>query len=119
MKSNFRAKVFLMTLHLAKGLEFDSVFLIGLEEGLLPHIRSKHDTIALEEERRLCYVGITRAKKRLYLSSAKTRFSYGTTDYNREPSRFLKAIPIENLKILGTTVKTNNNFEKKKSFYYR
>jgi len=86
------APCLLMTLHAAKGLEFDVVFLAGLEEGLFPHIRASGDPKALEEERRLFYVGMTRAKKRLYLSFAESRrFSYQTS--SRQPSRFLAEIP--------------------------
>ncbi|GMR21798.1 MAG: DNA helicase II [Acidobacteriota bacterium] len=82
----------LMTLHAAKGLEFDTVFLAGLEEGLFPHIRASGDMKGLEEERRLFYVGMTRAKRRLYLSFALSRrFSYQTSA--RRPSRFLIEIP--------------------------
>lgn len=90
----------LMTLHAAKGLEFDGVFLVGLEEGVLPHSRSLHGTdevkrnSALEEERRLLYVGITRAKKRLFLSYCQERFLHGKTTISA-PSRFLKEIPKE------------------------
>ena len=82
----------LMTLHSAKGLEFPVVFLAGMEEGLFPHSRSLMDDEQMEEERRLCYVGITRAKQMLYLTSAKTRTIYGRTNYS-EPSRFLEEIP--------------------------
>lgn len=91
--------VSLMTLHLAKGLEFPSVFLTGLEEGLLPHYRSMTDRAQIEEERRLCYVGITRAKERLYLTRAMKRgmFSMGdpgmSTGLFREPSRFAYDFP--------------------------
>ena len=86
----------LMTLHLAKGLEFDYVFLAGLEEGLLPHSRSLEDRESLEEERRLCYVGITRAKKQLYISRATNRQSFGYSSwYSGLPSRFLEDIPEE------------------------
>ena len=82
----------LMTLHAAKGLEFDTVFLAGLEEGLFPHIRASGDVKGLEEERRLFYVGMTRAKRRLHLSFAMSRrFSYQTSA--RRPSRFLTEIP--------------------------
>ncbi|MDP8936709.1 MAG: DNA helicase PcrA [Actinomycetota bacterium] len=86
------SSVVLMTLHTAKGLEFDAVFLIGLEDGVFPHLRSLGEPEELEEERRLCYVGITRARQRLYLSHAWSRMLFGTTQYN-PPSRFLKEIP--------------------------
>jgi len=82
----------LMTLHSAKGLEFPVVFLIGMEEGVFPHSRSLLDQGELEEERRLCYVGITRAKQRLYLTRCWQRTLYGATRFN-EPSRFLEEIP--------------------------
>ncbi|MCK5237380.1 MAG: UvrD-helicase domain-containing protein [Deltaproteobacteria bacterium] len=81
----------LMTLHSAKGLEFPVVFIVGLEEGLFPHSRSANDFDELEEERRLCYVGMTRAMKKLYLSSAARRTVYGETRYQM-PSRFLDEI---------------------------
>ena len=87
--------VTLMTLHSSKGLEFNTVFIIGLEEGLLPHSRSLSDLAEMEEERRLCYVGITRAKERVYLLFAKTRKIYGSIQANY-PSRFISDIP-ENL----------------------
>ena len=89
------AKVSLMTLHSAKGLEFPVVFLVGLEEQLFPHIRSLGDESSLEEERRLCYVGITRAKEKLYITWSKKRRMAKEYKYNL-PSRFLKEIP-ENL----------------------
>ena len=85
-------KFTLMTLHSAKGLEFPVVFLAGMEEGLFPHSRSLMDDEQMEEERRLCYVGITRAKQILYLTCAKTRTIYGQTNYST-PSRFLEEIP--------------------------
>ena len=85
-------KLTLMTLHSAKGLEFPVVFLAGMEEGLFPHSRSLMDDEQMEEERRLCYVGITRAKQILYLTGAKTRTIYGRTNYS-VPSRFLEEIP--------------------------
>jgi DNA helicase-2/ATP-dependent DNA helicase PcrA len=85
-------QVVLMTLHTAKGLEFDGVFMIGLEDGVFPHLRSLGEPAELEEERRLCYVGITRARRRLYLSHAWSRMLFGSTQYN-PPSRFLKEIP--------------------------
>lgn len=84
--------VTLLTLHLAKGLEFDAVFMIGMEEGLCPHSRSIDNPDELEEERRLCYVGMTRARKRLYLVRAVRRTLYGSSDV-RDPSRFLLDIP--------------------------
>jgi DNA helicase II / ATP-dependent DNA helicase PcrA len=82
----------LMTVHSAKGLEFDAVFLSGLEEGLFPHEQSASERDGLEEERRLAYVAITRARNRLYLSHAQTRMLHGQTRYN-VPSRFLEEIP--------------------------
>jgi DNA helicase-2/ATP-dependent DNA helicase PcrA len=86
------APCLLMTLHAAKGLEFDAVFLAGLEEGLFPHVRAAGSKRALEEERRLFYVGLTRARRRLFLSYARSRFlSYLST--SRSPSRFLSEIP--------------------------
>ena len=84
--------VFLMSLHAAKGLEFPVVFIVGMEEGLFPHTRSLMDKEQLEEERRLCYVGITRAKEKLYLSYARSRLIYGTVS-GAIPSRFLSEIP--------------------------
>ncbi len=84
--------VVLMTLHSAKGLEFPAVFLIGLEDGIFPHLRSLGEPTELEEERRLAYVGITRARERLYLTHAWSRTIYGSTQYN-PPSRFLDEIP--------------------------
>ncbi|NET00652.1 MAG: DNA helicase PcrA [Sphaerospermopsis sp. SIO1G1] len=100
--------VSLMTLHASKGLEFPVVFLVGLEQGLFPGYRSLQDPAALEEERRLCYVGITRAQERLYLSHARERRLYGT----REPamrSQFLDEIPRE---LLTTKQKTTRSFTK-------
>lgn len=87
----------LMTIHSAKGLEFPYVFLSGMEEGLFPSIRSMDNTEDLEEERRLCYVAITRAKKQLYVTSAKSRTVYGQTTHQAN-SRFLKEIPQEYMK---------------------
>ncbi len=90
----------LMTLHNSKGLEFDLVFLVGLEEDLFPHINSKDDRKAIEEERRLCYVGMTRAKRHLYLCSSAYRYMWGTPRFMR-PSRFLKEIPAQYLENLS------------------
>ncbi len=86
--------VTLMTIHNAKGLEFPVVFMLGLEDGVFPHLRSLGDPKELEEERRLAYVGVTRAMDRLYLTTAKRRTLYGGSSYNL-PSRFLKEIPTE------------------------
>ena len=87
----------LMTVHAAKGLEFDAVFITGLEEGLFPHQNSLNDPASLEEERRLMYVAITRARRRLYLSHAQTRMLHGQTRDN-VPSRFLDELPESSLK---------------------
>ena len=89
----------MMTVHSAKGLEFDVVFISGLEEGLFPHEQSVTERDGLEEERRLAYVAITRARQRLYLSHAQTRMLHGQTRYNI-PSRFLEEIPQSLLKWL-------------------
>jgi DNA helicase-2/ATP-dependent DNA helicase PcrA len=86
------SSVVLMTLHTAKGLEFPTVFIVGLEDGVFPHLRSLGEPDELEEERRLCYVGITRARERLYISNAWSRSLFGATQYN-PPSRFLNEIP--------------------------
>lgn len=95
-------RVSLMTLHSAKGLEFPIVFLVGLEQGLLPHIRSLNTPLDLEEERRLCYVGVTRAQEQLFLSYAKTRFVWGNMEH-KIPSQFLGELPQDLL--MGTGVK--------------
>nr|MCU0943594.1 ATP-binding domain-containing protein [Hydrogenophaga sp.] len=89
----------LMTVHAAKGLEFDCVFITGLEEGLFPHENSMSDRDGLEEERRLMYVAITRARKRLYLSHSQTRLLHGQTRYNLK-SRFFDELPEQCLKWL-------------------
>ena len=90
----------LMTVHAAKGLEFETVFVTGLEEGLFPHENSASDPGGLEEERRLMYVAMTRARRRLYLSLAQTRMLHGQTRYNL-PSRFLSELPERSLKWLS------------------
>jgi DNA helicase-2/ATP-dependent DNA helicase PcrA len=86
------AAVTLMTLHNAKGLEFPIVFMTGMEDGVFPHMRSLGDPAELEEERRLCYVGMTRAMKRLYLTRGWSRNLWGSNNYN-PPSRFLAEVP--------------------------
>jgi len=87
-------RVVLMTLHTSKGLEFPVVFIAGMEDGIFPHRRAFENPSELEEERRLCYVGMTRAKERLYLTSAVRRRIYGTELYN-PPSMFLHDIPTD------------------------
>ena len=99
-----RAALQMMTVHSAKGLEFEYVFMTGLEEGLFPHDNSLNDDGGLEEERRLMYVAITRAKKRLHFSYAQMRMLHGQTRYN-VPSRFLDEVPAELLKWLSAKPK--------------
>ena len=90
-------KITLMTLHSAKGLEFPVVFLAGMEEGIFPHARTLMDDAEIEEERRICYVGITRAQQKLYLTHTKMRTIYGNTVMYK-PSRFLDELPQELIK---------------------
>ena len=101
--------VVLMTLHSAKGLEFPVVFIPGFEEGVFPGLRSMGSDDELEEERRLCYVGITRAKERLYLTNAYSRMLFGNTTYNK-CSRFMKEIPEELLEVKGRSEKAADTF---------
>ena len=84
-------RVIMMTMHSAKGLEFNNVFFCGAEEGIFPGSQVMYYPDEVEEERRLCYVGITRAREELYVTYAKTRMQHGNTQYN-QPSRFLKEI---------------------------
>jgi DNA helicase-2/ATP-dependent DNA helicase PcrA len=93
-------RVSLMTLHSAKGLEFQVVFIVGMEEGLLPHSSSLKDLPSLEEERRLCYVGMTRAKRRLYLCVAGERRIWGVLQ-PMTPSRFISELPSQCLELTG------------------
>ena len=95
-------QVVLMTLHAVKGLEFPHVFIVGVEEGIFPHIRALTEPTEMEEERRLAYVGITRAMQRLYVSHAWSRMLYGSTQYN-PPSRFLDEIPADLVEHAGDT----------------
>src|SRR5207237_4341886 len=88
------ARIWMRTLHSAKGLEFPMVILAGMEEGLFPHSRSSEDVEELEEERRLCYVGMTRARQRLVLTGAARRRIFGEYQAS-EPSRFIDEIPAE------------------------
>jgi DNA helicase-2/ATP-dependent DNA helicase PcrA len=97
-----QSAVTLMTLHSAKGLEFPVVFMTGLEENVFPHVRSLGDPDQLDEERRLCYVGITRARERLYLCHAWCRNLFGSTQYN-PASRFLAEIPEQLVRLTGRT----------------
>lgn len=101
----------LMTLHSSKGLEFPVVFLVGMEEGIFPHARTLMDETEIEEERRLCYVGITRAKEKLFLSSTKMRTIYGNT-VTYPPSRFLQEIPARLVK----TIKRQERFSALENF---
>ena len=103
------AEVTLMTLHAAKGLEFPIVFLIGMEEGVFPLSRAAEDQDELEEERRLAYVGITRAEQLLFVTNANTRTLFGKTSYNR-PSRFIREIDDELLQYQGLARPANSSF---------
>lgn len=105
--------VTMMTLHSAKGLEFDNVFIVGMEEGIFPGMQAIYDSSEIEEERRLCYVGITRAKKNLYLTNAKSRMLFGSTNHNR-PSRFISEIPEH----LYEDISKNSITEAQKIFFY-
>lgn len=100
-------KVLLMTLHTAKGLEFPVVFLCGMEEMIFPHANSMNDENELQEERRLCYVGMTRAMERLYMTYAWQRTIYGDTRHN-PPSRFLDEIPEDLMEKVGVSTISNN-----------
>jgi len=105
--------VTLMTLHSAKGLEFPIVFMVGMEEGIFPSNRSIVSQTELEEERRLCYVGITRAKKCLYITNARRRTLYGSTMYNRH-SRFVDEMPqhlLDDLGCLSGCLEEEKNFD--------
>ena len=115
-----------MTVHSAKGLEFDCVFICGLEEGIFPHQNAFGSESEIEEERRLCYVGITRARKVLYLTNAHSRILYGREQIN-PPSRFIKEIDknLLDIKVKNTSLerpKSKNvgripTFSNKNSFY--
>jgi len=107
--------VTMMTLHSAKGLEFPIVFLVGLEEGIFPHNRSLMEEMEMEEERRLAYVGITRAEEELYLTYASSRMLYGRSQMNA-PSRFINEIPEELTNNLGKVQKTYGIQQKKVVF---
>jgi len=102
--------VTLMTLHAAKGLEFPVVFMTGMEESIFPHSRSLFDQSEMEEERRLCYVGMTRAKEELYLLHATRRMLYGGVQHN-PPSRFLSEVDAEVSSETGSNISFDNNYE--------
>lgn len=104
------SEVTLMTFHAAKGLEFPVVFLVGMEENVFPLSRASEDEDELEEERRLAYVGITRAEKILYLTNANSRMLYGKTNYNH-PTRFLREISSDLLDYQGLARPANNSFK--------
>jgi len=104
-------RVSLMTLHCAKGLEFPLVFIIGMEDGLLPHHRRGEEMEDLEEERRLFYVGMTRAKERLFLSRAERRHTFGTGRANL-PSRFLDEIPTELIQVQEREKESESLFDR-------
>ncbi|MGG0655111.1 DNA helicase PcrA [Rummeliibacillus pycnus] len=108
-----KGSIVLMTMHSAKGLEFPVVFIIGMEENIFPHSRSLQDDDEMEEERRLCYVGITRAEQQLYLTCAQSRTIFGRSSFNR-PSRFLQEIGTEILDEIsiqnGHSPNTSNSF---------
>lgn len=109
------SRVLMMTLHSAKGLEFPVVFLAGCEEGIFPHIRSLTEPDEMEEERRLAYVGITRAMKRLFVSHAWSRMLFGSTQYN-PPSRFLDEIPVELIENVGKRGRRSGRASQRRSF---
>ncbi|MGN0586308.1 MAG: ATP-dependent helicase, partial [Oscillospiraceae bacterium] len=102
--------VTLMTIHSAKGLEFTNVFIVGMEEGIFPGVRSMDSLEDLEEERRLAYVAVTRAKKRLYITHAQQRMLFGSTNRNLI-SRFVKEIPADYINRIDSTVKTRKATE--------
>ena len=113
-----RGTVTLMTLHSAKGLEFGLVFLVGMEEGLFPHSRAFNDPDQMEEERRLCYVGMTRAMDHLVLSNARYRRRYGTDMPDATvPSRFLEEVPAPLLEELGTSSRARQAAQYQSSDY--
>jgi DNA helicase-2/ATP-dependent DNA helicase PcrA len=111
-------RVSLMTLHTAKGLEFPAVFLVGMEDGVFPHLHSLNDPTRLEEERRLAYVGITRARRHLYLSHAWSRTLWGSTSY-AIPSRFLSELPEELVRDVGGSSTTRPDLLRSSSWGHR
>jgi len=108
---NMEDVVTLMTIHSAKGLEFDVVFLVGMEEGIFPHTNALMERDGIEEERRLCYVGITRARKLLYLTNAKRRMLYGK-DQSNPPSRFIEEIDSSLLEMTNNSIREEKVLDK-------
>lgn len=114
-KNSDTPKVTLMTTHAVKGLEFDYVFVIGMEENIFPHVNCIEENDGLEEERRLCYVAITRAKKKLYLINALKRTLFGKTNVNM-PSRFIKEIDVQYIDLPEVKSQVINRIDKSKMF---
>src|SRR6185295_12444718 len=114
-QGDHNARIWLMTLHSAKGLEFPTVVLAGLEEGLFPHSRSSDDEEELEEERRLCYVGMTRAKARLVLTGAARRRIFGEYQAS-EPSRFIDEVPPQLLERAAPSISSFSGGSRQGSF---
>jgi ATP-dependent DNA helicase UvrD/PcrA len=106
----------LMSLHSAKGLEFDLVFMVGMEDGMMPHSKSLFDSQQMEEERRLCYVGITRARHKLIMTYAASRWSYGGSQINQK-SRFLAELPEDLTEEKSTVNYSNTYYQNNKDFY--
>ena len=109
----------LMTIHSSKGLEFDYVFIAGMEDGLFPSCSFESSEEDIEEERRLCYVAVTRAKKELYISYASERMTWGQMNYNRKPSRFIYEMKQENLEYLVNNIITLSKTKKISSSSFR
>ena len=103
----------MMTMHSAKGLEFPVVFVVGMEEGIFPGVRSIGDPEEMEEERRLCYVALTRAKRELYLTNARQRMIFGRTAMNL-PSRFTDEIPAEDVERSGHSAEQQREWKPRK-----
>ena len=109
----------LMTIHSSKGLEFDYVFIAGMEDGLFPSCSFESSEEDIEEERRLCYVAVTRAKKELYISYASERMTWGQMNYNRKPSRFIYEMKQDNLEYLVNNIITLSKTKKISSSSFR
>lgn len=114
-RDNQKPDVNLMTIHSAKGLEFDNVYLIGAEERVFPSSFAEEEELGIEEERRLCYVAMTRAKKRLTITATRSRLLYGRTQYN-PPSRFLANIPDDLVTEIGGPKEVTAEMKAERSF---